>query len=315
MKIRIGVSKDTGTKYKQTITEFTPDYVSERGFRMEDAVAFKKKKQQLCIAVADGHGSLMQCEGRHVGGRECADDTVKKAIMLSPITVSNADQSYEAIQEYHKNRMMIQFNGCGEKVKEIKVANNKSFFKLNEKVMNHGSTLSTLFIDAKKKEFHFTNIGDSAALWIKENGTEFEVLSVLHTRKSKEETNRVKKNGGMVVGDRWFDYKIENHGYSSQLSRSIGHFGNPAIIQVPHKISGKMKKKDKFIIATDGLWDYVTHKEAFDIIKEMKDPQEASKILIDLSNTRCPPKKRKDNTIVACIFVSSSQGLFGFLKF
>lgn len=304
MKIEIGISKDVGTKYKQSITKDTPSYVNSEGFRMEDAIEFKQKKSKLFLAIADGHGSVKHCDGLHVGGYECAQDSVKQAIFLSPITIENADESYKLIHKYHQNRM-DQFNSTGCQVKKI-TDRNTTYFKLGTNVMNHGCTLSTLFIDAEKKVFHFTNIGDSVGIWVKQNGN-FEILSVLHTRKNKEENSRVKKDGGLIVGDRWFEYKIANHGYNSQLSRSIGHFGNDAIIQTPHKITNSIETGDKFILATDGLWDYVSYKESAEIVLAARNPTEASEVLVNLSNDRASRKKRKDNTTVACVFTSSKS--------
>ena len=173
--------------------------------------------------------------------------------------------------------------------------------------MHHGCTLSTLFIDATKMMFYFTNVGDTIGIRISGITDEYMMLGELHTRRNKSETTRVKQNGGQAIGKRWFQYHIGKHTYSSQLSRSFGHVGNPAITQTPTVQKGPYVKGDKFLVATDGLWDYVSHKEAAQILRDSDTLRDVSQKLLQMTQVRSRPNKRKDNLTIVCVSTAEEK--------
>lgn len=73
------------------------------------------------------------------------------------------------------------------------------------------------------------------------------------------------------------------------VSRSFGdiHLRAAGVSSVPEVRMQKIQQEDKFVIlASDGVWDFMTNQEACDIVGKKKDPREASKALVAVARER-----------------------------
>ena len=59
------------------------------------------------------------------------------------------------------------------------------------------------------------------------------------------------------------------------LSRSLGHFGNQAILSRPEVVQFRPVPGDKIVLATDGVWDHVSQPRAAQILQTSASEDEA----------------------------------------
>lgn len=305
----VAFSVNAGTKYLQLVNEHTPVYV-QCGYRMEDAVGVRRRRRQVHVAVSDGHGSVQLLPGRKVGGRECADHCVRLGLALSPMKPDNAELKFKRIQETHLNDAgpLLSY---GQHTVTLRGNELLALTETNRlETVAHGATLSTLSVDTRAMTFHFANVGDSTGLLSRAGG--YVPLGELHTRKNSAETRRVREAGARPVGNRWVDYEIAGHKYSSQITRSIGHFGNEAITQVPFTQYGDVQPGDRFVVATDGLWNHLSRGDVHRILLDANTAQNAVDALIERAIVNSDVNKRRDNIAVVCVFVPVRRRICGF---
>lgn len=131
------------------------------------------------------------------------------------------------------------------------------------KSCDSGSTLVVLMID-EDKYCYFGNVGDSIGCILNE---QIEEIGVKHRLNLASEVERVEKSGGFVFGNRVNGIL--------EISRAIGDFSmKPEVSTEPYVKICKLNQNDKIILATDGLWDYVTLDELFDFAKDNFDAEQ-----------------------------------------
>ena len=98
------------------------------------------------------------------------------------------------------------------------------------------------------------------------------------------------------------------------MSRSIGDFvaNSVGVISEPEVYSRLLKKEDKFIIlASDGLWEFITSKEAVEIVGDLIDTgysQNCCDVLVREATTRWSKNDETiDDITVIVAFLSNSQ--------
>jgi serine/threonine protein phosphatase PrpC len=148
------------------------------------------------------------------------------------------------------------------------------------------------------------NVGDSRAIKgqynIKTNNWDYIALSRDHKPSEKDEAERIKKSKGIIhpyidddgnyAGpDRvWKDDELPglamSRSFGDEIASSVGVFSEPEVKIFP------FNEEDKFIvIASDGLWEYVTNEEVTDIVSEYfekKDCDGAVSKLYEISHER-----------------------------
>ena len=148
------------------------------------------------------------------------------------------------------------------------------------------------------------NVGDSRAIKGQYNSMEnkwnYIPLSRDHKPSDKDEAERIKKYNGLIhpyidddgnyAGpDRvWMDDELPglamSRSFGDEIASRVGVFSEPEVKVFP------FKEEDRFIvIASDGLWEYVTNEEVIDIVKdyfEKKDCDGAVSKLYEISHER-----------------------------
>ena len=142
---------------------------------------------------------------------------------------------------------------------------NDSFKEVNEnleKIPNTkitGSTATVILID--NNILYCANVGDSQCYYISKD--KITKLTDLHNCNNKDEVERVKKNKGMIFGNRVFG--------SLSLTRSIGDldfkvYGVTAIPKIVKEVLSDFYSK-YIILGSDGVWDVINENDLIDIEK------------------------------------------------
>lgn len=209
------------------------------------------------------------------------------------------DQGFFAIYDGHAGKAAAEYCSLNlhrlfdEIIKsnpgiDITEAFNEAFlladdFLIQEK-MNSGCTAVASFIrweseaeggKARQRVLYSANAGDARAVLCR-NGQAIR-LTYDHKGSDSQESERILSAGGFMMNNRV-------NGVLA-VTRALGDSSmKDYIISNPYTTQVALTKDDSFIIlACDGLWDVCSDQDAVDLIKDIEDPQEASKKLLDFA--------------------------------
>lgn len=186
----------------------------------------------------------------------------------------------------HKNLIeIIEKNSDNMTIQEIL---NKAFLKtdsqLNEKRgIPSGCTAIVTFLrkekikdennnEVEKRVLYSANVGDARSVLCRDGHAVR--LSCDHKGSDSTEVQRIVEAGGFVLNSRV-------NGVLA-VTRSLGDFSMKEwVIGSPYTTRTVLGEKDSFmILACDGIWDVCSDEEAVELIQNIKDPQEASEVLL-----------------------------------
>lgn len=123
-----------------------------------------------------------------------------------------------------------------------------------------------------KRKLYTANVGDSRIVLFR-NGNSIR-LTYDHKASDILEMQRVEEAGGLIM-------KSRVNGMLA-VTRSLGDkFFDGLVVGNPFTTSVEITNEDEFLIlACDGLWDVIDDQEACEIIKDIKEPNEAAKTLV-----------------------------------
>jgi serine/threonine protein phosphatase PrpC len=225
------------------------------------------------------------------------------------------------------------YEKINELLKRIFLATNVKLIEENYmlNLENSGSTCVSIFLQKEKiNKIYIANVGDSRSIIIKEpskdkkNNNEsswsYVQLSRDHTPSEKDEADRILKHGGEIqqlqneAGEWEGPFRIymkDEEGPGLAMSRSFGDVIGSilGVIAEPEVKEYKVEKEDKaIIIASDGLWEYVTNEEVTDIVKNLiykKDPNIIVNELYKFSYERWKIKDTGiDDTTIICVLLN-----------
>ncbi|KAA1067042.1 Protein phosphatase 2C 1 [Puccinia graminis f. sp. tritici] len=126
---------------------------------------------------------------------------------------------------------------------------------------------------AIKRTLYTANVGDARAVLCR--GTKAVRLTYDHKGSDQQEAQRITDAGGYVMNNRV-------NGVLA-VTRSLGDSSmKEFVVGSPYTTETTLGPEDQFlIIACDGLWDVCEDQDAVDLILNVKDPQEASRVLLD----------------------------------
>ncbi|KAI5479467.1 hypothetical protein MNV49_003611 [Pseudohyphozyma bogoriensis] len=126
---------------------------------------------------------------------------------------------------------------------------------------------------AARRTLYTANVGDARA--VLSRGGKAVRLTYDHKGSDAQEAKRITDAGGFVMNNRV-------NGVLA-VTRSLGDSSmKEFVVGSPYTTETSLGPDDDFlIVACDGLWDVCQDQEAVDIIRGLKDPQEASKALLD----------------------------------
>ncbi|PLW45125.1 hypothetical protein PCASD_04572 [Puccinia coronata f. sp. avenae] len=124
-----------------------------------------------------------------------------------------------------------------------------------------------------RRTLYTANVGDARAVLCR--GTKAVRLTYDHKGSDQQEAQRITDAGGYVMNNRV-------NGVLA-VTRSLGDSSmKEFVVGSPYTTETTLGVEDRFlIIACDGLWDVCEDQDAVNLILNVKDPQEASRILLD----------------------------------
>ncbi|KAI7959906.1 hypothetical protein MJO29_004974 [Puccinia striiformis f. sp. tritici] len=126
---------------------------------------------------------------------------------------------------------------------------------------------------AVKRTLYIANVGDARAVLCR--GNKAVRLTYDHKGSDQQEAQRITDAGGYVMNNRV-------NGVLA-VTRSLGDSSmKEFVVGSPFTTETTLTGEDQFlIIACDGLWDVCGDQDAVELIMNVKDPQEASRVLLD----------------------------------
>ena len=273
------------------------------------------------IGVCDGHGDF----GHHVS--EFIKDYLPKKLnkQLKHLLILK-----NIINSFQENKIKKTKNIEFKNLKEILInshlqTNNKLLSKNNINSFNlklSGSTCISILINLKNFcKLYISNIGDSRALIIKEMKNKYwtcQQLSRDHKPIEKDESSRIYKRGGEIqkIEDKYGEWvgplrvwAKNEMGPGLAMTRSFGDIlgASIGIICLPEISEYRIEQEDRvIIIASDGLWEYISNKEVTNIVKNLVNKNEKGKIVNQLyresyKKWKNRDKVRDDITIICII--------------
>lgn len=295
------VRTDNGTKYKQAVVEATPAYAAS-GVRMEDAHATRRLRSGVVhLCVADGHGSIKQAHGVHVGAREMADAACATAM-------AQLEAGKSAPEAMHAVFRSCQAAARGvleayEHVWEDGVLRIATSERMNTLVPVCGTTLSVAVLRPGRRST-FAWVGDSLGVLVRGTG-EIVPLGVPHSVHHKAERERMRQGGVNVEKDRYFEYRVQGGSkIRIAISRTLGHFGHTPLLHEPETFTFTPFPGDRVLVATDGLWDACTQTRAGKVLSVAQSEADACEALLTIAKTAPVPR---DNVTIACAFLEREE--------
>ena len=260
------------------------------------------------IGVCDGHGEYGHNVSEFIKNnlpREL-NNQLKKTYLYDKI-LKSFDETLNKNIDYKKIKEILN--------KSHIILNNKLLLKHN--IINcdlnfSGSTCINILFDKKKlNRLYISNVGDSRAIIIKEMKNKYwtcQQLSRYHKPIEKDESSRIYKNGGEIQKIRdenggWIGplrvWEKNGDGPGLAMTRSFGDIigSSIGVICSPEINEYIIKKEDKaIIIASDGLWEYISNKEVTNIVKNSF-KKENNKIVEKLYKEAYKNWKTKDKVV------------------
>jgi len=125
----------------------------------------------------------------------------------------------------------------------------------------------------RQRVLYTANVGDARIVLCR--GGKALRLSYDHKGSDENESRRISNAGGLILNNRVNGVLAVTRALGDSYMKELvtGH---------PYTTETVIQEDDDFILlACDGLWDVCSDQEAVDLVKNIDDPQEASKILVD----------------------------------
>lgn len=170
------------------------------------------------------------------------------------------------------------------------------------------------------------NVGDSritrAFVATSESGEEVlatESVSIDHKPDRADEKARILASGGRVFAVEYDDgidgpprvwlghMDVPGLAMSRSLGDAVAH--TAGVVSEPEYFTHMLDESDRaLVIATDGLWEFMSNEEVMDIVMAQKDPKVAVDLLIMEANRRWMKEEQViDDTTVIVVYVNISE--------
>lgn len=270
---------------------------TQSGYRMEDAHSLRAEGGETRLCIADGHGSVLLEDGSFVGGFDMASFCAKAGVVAS--WEGRQSGFYASLQSLSEKKMRDMISSRGIGVGVTPSGHHILRGKDGEETSHSGCTLTRLVF--RGKEVLCDNVGDSEAHLFPARGERKE-LTTNHDVSNKEEVERMRRAACQRKGKAYFEVKDEGvPSYLLQVTRSMGHFGSPSVLQAPSLSRSEWEEGDIVVAASDGLWRYVPARKVGEILFSF--PHLDAATLSDKIGAAAflHPKDRKDNATIAVV--------------
>lgn len=190
---------------------------------------------------------------------------------------------------------------------------------------------------------YISNVGDSRAIVGRMEGGKLVPKALTHdqTLYRKDERDRVKSKGGRVMTIGQIEGEVPpSEDFACGLGDEIDEDGDPPRIWLPHDdspgcafsrsigdsvaemvgcnavpeiASVELDDDDRYvIIATDGVWEFLTNKAVVEMVSQYSDPAEACHAVVAMSyKLWLEREERSDDITMIVIYVNGSAEEFG----
>ncbi|KAH6789128.1 Protein phosphatase 2C family protein [Perilla frutescens var. frutescens] len=183
--------------------------------------------------------------------------------------------------EYLKKNLFSNLKSHPDLIKDTKLAIVEAFKQTDTEYLNEekghqkdaGSTASTAVLVRDK--IFVANVGDSRVVASRAGSAI--PLSIDHKPDRSDERERIEKAGGFIV---WAGtWRV---GGVLAVSRAFGDkLLRPYVVAEPEIQEEEIDGVDFLIIASDGLWNVLSNKDAVNIVQDIKDAEAASRKLVE----------------------------------
>lgn len=182
--------------------------------------------------------------------------------------------------------------------RNIRQSIHETFVTMGQDVqkMDSGTTVSLLLIVTEPQhatQFWTANVGDSSIFGFREDISC--KLSRDHKPALPSEMERMKGKQFTVDGD----YVINDKGDQLAMTRAMGDCQFSHLITTEPTINQIQKKFNVFAIASDGVWDVMSGKDVWELVKNCPWQTSAAKVL----DARNKSFEQHDNSALVLIFV------------
>ena len=260
------------TKFKRIINFYEETHVGFDGNKTrrinQDACFiyhnFANNTNYKLFSVCDGHG----------------DDGHKISKLIKSLLPQTLSRNLKTENLYHYNKDI-------ESIIKDTFESVSSSINSNKKVNTLSSGSTSINVLFTENQMICMNIGDSRAILVKcsDNNWTYKQLSRDHKPDTKGERERIIEMGGSIhsVYDKgkevgplrvWVKGKdIPGLGMSRSIGDKIAH--TVGVISEPEITVHDLVKEDKcLLIASDGVWEYMTNKDCIDIIQKYYDKKD-----------------------------------------
>lgn len=183
----------------------------------------------------------------------------------------------------------------------IRVAIERTFLLLDHdlKSEDSGTTVSMLLIvddekssrqvddEKSSRQLWVANVGDSSIFGFNSNPERSQKLSRDHKPCLASEMKQMQiksksNNSNFKVDDD--GYVVNRHGDSLAMSRSLGDSGFQDVITSKPTITQVQQSYDYICLASDGIWDVMSGKQVWELIKNQKNFKNSAKIILQYRN-------------------------------
>ena len=257
-----------------------------------------------------------------------------KNLITNSTSSNNGENILEKIKIIFENSFDRTDKNLSSFCQELKgkinnIKENSSEDESNESIFDveySGSTCVSIFLKQKNiNKIYIANVGDSRAIIIKENENKNWVpyqLSRDHKPTEEDEVKRILEYDGEIerIEDddgNWTGplrvWMKGSDGPGLAMTRSFGdEIGSlVGVLPIPEVGEYQIKEEDRaIIIASDGLWEYMTNEEVADIVKKLISKKDPDYIANELYKESIIKWKLKDYGIdditIICILLKTS---------
>ncbi|ORX47704.1 protein phosphatase 2C [Hesseltinella vesiculosa] len=163
---------------------------------------------------------------------------------------------------------------------------NLAFLQVDQRVNENvgkfsGCTAVVAYVAVKndKRSLYIGNVGDARAVLMRDGRAER--LTYDHKGSDAQEAKRITDLGGFVLNNRVNGVLAVTRSLGDSVMKEF-------VVGNPYTTETELGPLDEFmILACDGLWDVCEDQDAVDLIKDIQDPLEASKTLLQHALSKC----------------------------
>ncbi|KAF8449727.1 phosphatase 2C-like domain-containing protein [Kalaharituber pfeilii] len=284
---RVGVTEDRNRKCRRTMEDThsylynfmsTPTDVSSICVSTDDCGTMTETDNGY-FAIFDGHAGTYAADWCGKKLHLVLEETIRKnpdtpIPELLDVTFTNCDGQLE--------KLPMRNSGCTA-VCAVLRWEDRPVSSFSPNLPQSGgdgvkSPIGALLPTERQRVLYTANVGDARIILCR-NGKALR-LSYDHKGSDENESRRVSNAGGLILNNRVNGVLAVTRALGDSYMKELvtGH---------PYTTETVLQPDDEFILlACDGLWDVCSDQEAVDLVRDVDDPQLASKMLVDHALSR-----------------------------